>query len=143
MSKPLSELSSETVERWKKFMSPLADRPNLQQIDERFREAQRIREEAVVTVEEAKKKAEDLQRQYAIKRLYPQLSMELYECPKCQRKCEQSELNYLIKGRGKHKKKLAWCPYCNLQMFPEGDEALKHPVIPLKDKMLKVTFNNK
>lgn len=140
--KPLSELPPEIVERWrKKYMPPLADRPDLKQIDGVFEEAQRIREEALAKVEEAKSKADTILQQHLMKRMHPHMLPveKLYECPKCHRKWKQSELNYLIKGRGKPKKKVAWCPYCNLRIFPEGDEALKHPVFPLNDKKLIVT----
>jgi hypothetical protein len=145
MSKPLSELPPETVERWRKrYMPPFADRPDLKHVDNAFREAQRIREEALTKVEEAKGEAETILQRHLMKRMHPHMlpTEKLYECPKCHQKWRQSELNYSIKGRGKHKKKVAWCPHCNLQIFPEGDEALKHPIIPVRDKMLKVTFVN-
>lgn len=122
-------------------MPRLADRPDLKQIDSTFREAQRIRGESLAKVEEAKSKVETILQQHLMKRMHPHMFVEkLYECPKCHRKWRQSELNYLIRGRGKHKKKVEWCPHCNLQVFAEGDEALKHPIIPVRDKMLKVTF---
>jgi len=142
MSKPLSELPPETVERWRKLMPPLADRPDLKQVDATYREAQRVRQESLAKVEEAKSKAEAILQQHSMKRMHPHMlpTEKLYECPKCRRKWMQSELNYSIKGRGKHKKKVAWCPHCNLPIFPEGDEALKHPIIPVRDKKITATF---
>lgn len=64
-------------------------------------------------------------------------TLKRYKCPKCKREWSESQLNY---AKGKHKKKVPWCPHCNLQVFPLGHEALKHPVIPIRDNRLQLEF---
>lgn len=142
-SKPLSELPPETVKRWKeKYMPPFADRPDLKEIDEEFRKAQHTREESMRKVAEARQMAERLRQEAMMGDLMPKLfpDEKQYECPKCHRKWKESQLNYLVRGKGKHKKKVPWCPHCDLQIFREGDEALKHPVIPIVDDRLQLEF---
>lgn len=88
---------------------------------------------------EIRRRAEERRRQRLMEKVAPRLfkSDKVYECPKCHRKWRKSQLNY-YKKKGK---KIPWCPICHLQIYPCGDERLKHPVNVLPGKYPKtLTF---
>lgn len=160
-TKPLSEVPSETRERWRKLSAKKAvkrkvrsagaatskipslhllreetDRLRSAEDPEERREIQerieglheQVMEEARDMREQAMRRAEGVRRHM----MAPMLpwAQKVYECPRCHRTWTQDQLSY--SGRGKRKK--PWCPFCNLEIFPEGDERLKHTIFPLKDK---------
>lgn len=141
--KPLSELPPEIVERWRKHMPPFADRPDLKNLDEIYRESQRIRQDAIRTADDARRQAELLRMQHFMGIPATKASAapeEVYECPKCHRKTKESKLNYM-KQRGK--KQVPWCPFCNIQIYPEGDERVTNPAFVVKEKYGKdLTFKS-
>ena len=55
---------------------------------------------------------------------------EQLECPKCHRRWTRGTENYSSRKKGKRREKTPWCPHCNLEVYPEGDERLKQTIIP-------------
>lgn len=177
MSKPLSEVPKEKLERWKELSTRkppkrrkvklphvpsvpstsklpslhllLAETErlrNAETLEERREIQQRIRglhdkvmDEGADMREQSMRRSEELRRGRMMRTMAPIMfeAEKRYECPKCHRKWRSNELNYSVRGKGKRKKKIPWCLYCNLQIFPEDSPALKHTIIPLKGKYPK------
>lgn len=134
--KPLTELNPETVKRWReKHMPPLADRPDLKEIDEKFREAQRIREEALRKAEDARRRAEDLRREAEMRRVVPHLfrvpSVSRLVCPECGDPDRRNKMN------GK-----PWCMKCNRPLVPKkiAEKLKKMPKVKVVTEPENVTF---
>lgn len=136
-SRSLSELDPETVKRWKKqHMSEFADRPDLKEINDKVHDAERIKA-ALKLGKGVRERGETLERQLIISRGPGFVEAEKrYECPKCHRKTNKRELNYMKKG----KDKVPWCFTCRLEIYPEGDQRIKHTIFPVEDNGFNVTF---
>lgn len=63
----------------------------------------------------------------------------VYVCPKCKRETPHEGLNYKVSGKGKKKKKVPWCPFCRIKVFPKGEDP-KGPVIAPLNSVLSPTF---
>lgn len=102
----------------------------------------RVMEEGKEMREQAMERVKNLRQERMIRVMMPHLTSveKRYECPKCHTKYREGELNFSVKGKGKHKKKVPWCLRCNLQIYSEGDKRLKEVIIPLKNKKCDVTF---
>jgi NAD-dependent SIR2 family protein deacetylase len=53
-----------------------------------------------------------------------------YECPRCHRKWERGTENRTLRRR----KEIPWCPFCDMEIYLEGDRRLRSVAFVVKDK---------